>query len=127
VPANAPGSDTTISRRPSSGVLDQAARENGFEVVSMKLHRPRQLAPEIVIRTSRYLDVSQSARVWLDRVDPKRRTKEDRTGWRFEGFYLRANDEHGVPFFIVFRYTREPGAGGGQWARTERLYPFDHG
>jgi hypothetical protein len=107
--------------------LDTAADDYGFEVVSVRFHRPRQLAPEVVIRTSRYLDVSQSARIWLDRIDPKRRTNDDRAGWRFEGFFLRAEDEHGVPFFIVFNYWRERESGGGQWARSERLYPFEHG
>jgi hypothetical protein len=107
--------------------LEKAADEHGFEVVSVKLHRPRQLAPEVVVRTTHYVDVARSARDWIDRVDPKVRNEDDRTGWRFEGFYLRAEDEHGVPFFILFNYWRERESGGGQWARSERLFPFDHG
>ena len=107
--------------------LEKAAEENGFEIVSLKLNRPRQLAPEVVIRTKNYADVAESARVWLDAVDPQRRTGDDRTGWRFEGFYLRANDEHGVPFFIVFNTVRGNSPGGGQWARSEPLFPFEHG
>jgi hypothetical protein len=107
--------------------LDKAAEENGFQVVSLKLHRPRQLALEIVIRTSHYVEVAESARVWLRSVDPKRRTNDDRRGWRFEGFYLRAEDEHGVPFFIVENYWRVFSGGGGEWARSDALFPFDHG
>jgi hypothetical protein len=107
--------------------LEKAADENDFEVVSLKLNRPRQLAPEVVIRTSHYVDVAESARVWLDAVDPKRPRKDDRIGWRFEGFYLRANDEHGVPLFIVFNTMRGNSPGGGQWARSEALFPFEHG
>jgi hypothetical protein len=106
--------------------LDEAAGEHGFEVVAVKLHRPRQLAPEVVIRTTHYLDVAGSARVWWRAIDPER-TKDGRTGWRFEGFYLRAEDEHGVPFFILENYWRVPGGGGGMWARSERLFPFEHG
>jgi hypothetical protein len=107
--------------------LARAAKDYGFEVVAVKLHRPRQLAPEVVIRTTHYLDVAQSARVWWRAVDPKRKTKDDRTGWRFEGFYLRAEDERGTPFFILDNFWRESSGGGGMWARSERLYPFDHG
>jgi hypothetical protein len=107
--------------------LDKAADEYGFEVVSLKLNRPRQLAPEIVIRTKDYAAVAESAKVWLAAVDPQRRTNDDRTGWRFEGFYLDAEDEHGVPFFIVFNTMRGNSPGGGQWARSEPLFPFEHG
>ena len=107
--------------------LDRSAKDYGFEVVSVKLHRPRQLAPEVVIRTTHYLDVAQSARVWWRTIDPERKTTDGRTGWRFEGFYLRAEDEHGIPFFILDNFWRVRDGGGGMWARSERLFPFDHG
>jgi hypothetical protein len=107
--------------------LEKAAAEDDFEVVSLKLNRPRQLAPEVVIRTKKYAEVAESAKFWLRAVDPERRTGDSRTGWRFEGFYLRANDEHGVPFFIVFNTMRGVSPGGGMWARSEPLFPFEHG
>jgi len=107
--------------------LDKAADENGFDVVSLKLRRPRQMAPEVVIRTTHYVEVAESAKNWLESVDPKRPTKDDRTGWRFEGFYLRADDEHGVPLFIVYNTMRGISPGGGMWARSEPLFPFGHG
>jgi len=42
----------------------------------------------------------------------------------FEGFYVRAEDEHGVPF-IVDNFWRVSDGGGGQWARSD--FPFPHG
>ena len=115
-------SPTELRRR-----LDAAASQYGFEVISFEVRRPRQLAPEIVVRTTQYLDLARAAPAILRSLDPKRPTKDDRTGWRFEGFYFRAEDEHGVPFFVVDNFWREQSPGGGQWARSERLYPFSHG
>ena len=63
----------------------------------------------------------------LRRLDPKVATGDDRSGWRYEGFYFEADDEHGVPFLLVFNFLRGPHAGGGQWARSDALFPFAHG
>jgi hypothetical protein len=107
--------------------LALAARRYGFEVVSIRLLRPRQLAPRIVVRTSRYLELARATPGILSRLDPKAPTADDRTGWRYEGFYFEAQDEHGVPFLLAFNFWRGRGPGGGQWARSEPLYPFEHG
>ena len=107
--------------------LDKAAARYDFDVVSVRFHRPKQLAPEVVVRAKHYEELARSARLILDSIDPKTRTGDDRTGWRFEGFYFRAQDEDGVPFFIVYNAWRMTEPGGGQWARAERLYPFPHG
>ena len=115
-------SPTELRRR-----LDQAAKALGFEVVSFELLHPRQLAPRIVVRTTHYLQLARATNGLLRKLDPKQRTRDDRTGWLYEGFYFKAEDEHGIPFLIVHNYWRGGGGGGGQWARSERLYPFDHG
>ena len=47
-------------------------------------------------------------------------------GWAFEGFF-EARDTEGVPVLAVFNYWRGPDRGGGQWARSEDLYPYAHG
>jgi hypothetical protein len=107
--------------------ISESASRYDFEVVSVELLRPRQLAPKIVVRTTHYLDLARATREILLRLDPKAATSDDRTGWRFEGFYFEAQDEHGVPFLTVFNFMRGNGPGGGQWARSERLYPFAHG
>jgi hypothetical protein len=90
------------------------------------LLRPRQLAPRIVVRTGDYLRVTRAMPEILRAIDPKARTNDDRTGWRYEGFYFEADDGHGVPFALAFNFWRGSSAGGGQWARSERLYPFAH-
>jgi hypothetical protein len=108
--------------------LDQAAEDLDFEVVSFRLLEPKQLAPRIVVRTKHYVRLAEAAGRGglLRRLDPRRNTGDDRTGWRYEGFYFEAQDEHGTPFFIVYNFWRGPGPGGGQWARSERLFPFPH-
>ncbi len=107
--------------------LAALARRYDFEVTSMQLRRPRQLAPSIVVRTRRYVELARATPVVLKQLDPKARTTDDRTGWRYEGFFFEADDEHGVPFLATFNFWRGPGGGGGQWARSETLYPFAHG
>ena len=64
------------------------ARRYDFEVTSLRLRRPRQLAPDIVVRTSHYLELAHALPSILKQLDPKLRTNDDRTGWRFEGFFL---------------------------------------
>ena len=109
--------------------LDLAAEELDFEVVSFRLREPKQLAPKIVVRTKHYLRLAEAAGRGglLSRLDPRRNVGDSREGWRYEGFYFEAQDERGVPFFIAYNFWRGPGPGGGQWARSERLFPFPHG
>jgi hypothetical protein len=107
--------------------LAEAARRYGFEVVSVRFRRPRQLAPEVVVRTKRYLELAH-AMPTIDRaLNPRLPALDDRRGWEYEGFYFEAQDEHGVPFLAVLDFMRGSGPGGGQWARSEPLYPFPHG
>ena len=58
-------------------------------------------------------------------LDPKNPGEEDWQGWDYEGFFLGAQDESGDPFLAVFNFMRDHG--GGQWARSEGLYPYEHG
>ena len=101
-----------------------------FRVVSLELWQPlpHQLAPKLVVTTRHYLALAQATPVILKQLDPKRRTADDRTGWRYEGFFFRADDEHAVPFLAVFNFWRGTSSrGGGDWARAESLFPFPHG
>jgi hypothetical protein len=109
--------------------LDLAAEKLDFEVVSFRLLEPKQLAPRIVVRTQHHVRLAEAAGVGglIRRLDPRRNVGDSRRGWRYEGFYFEARDEHGVPFFVVYNFWRGPGPGGGQWARSERLFPFEHG
>jgi hypothetical protein len=110
--------------------LTRLASLYNFELVSLDLWHPlpHQLAPKIVVRTTHHLALARAMRVIVKQLDPKFVTNDDRTGWRYEGFYLQANDEHGVPFLAVFNFWRGTySRGGGQWARSEELFPFNHG
>jgi hypothetical protein len=106
--------------------LAALARRYDFDVTSVQLRRPRQLAPSIVVQTSHYVELAHATPVILKQLDPKTRTNDDRSGWRYEGFFFEADDEHGVPFLAAFNFWRGPGGGGGQWARSDRLFPFEH-
>jgi hypothetical protein len=106
--------------------LAEAASRYHFTVKSLRLLRPRQVAPLVVIQTGQYLAVAHALPVIENSLDPHTGRK-DRAGWAFEGFFLEAQDERGVPFLSIFNFMRGTGPGGGQWARSDRLYPFAHG
>jgi hypothetical protein len=107
--------------------LRALAQKNDFDLVSVRFPRPRQLAPKVVVRTKHYLDLARATPAILHRIDPRTAAKQDSQGWKYEGFYFEAQDEHGIPFLIAFNFERGPSPGGGQWARSEPLYPFGHG
>ena len=105
--------------------LRELADRHEFEVVSVRFLRPRQLAPKIAVRTERYADFARAMREIFPRLDPHSGTLDDE-GWSYEGFFLEARDERDVPFLLVFNFWRGRHPGGGQWARSEPLYPFAH-
>jgi hypothetical protein len=106
--------------------IARAADRYDFEVASLELLRPRQLAPQVIVSTRHYLRLARATAGILRVIDPHMRTGDDRTGWLFEGFYLRAEDEHGVPFLVAYNFWRGQSGGGGEWARSDRLFPFPH-
>jgi hypothetical protein len=106
--------------------LAEAARDHGFQVASIKLLRPRQLAPEIAVRTTHYLALARALPGILRSLDPHS-GQSDTRGWSYEGFFFEAQDEGGVPFLAVYNFWRGQHKGGGQWARSEPLFPFPHG
>jgi len=110
--------------------LAQFAARYDFQVVSLELWQPlpHQLAPKVVVTTKHYLALAEATPAIMKQLDPKQRTNDDRTGWRYEGFFFQADDEHAVPFLAVFNFMRGTySRGGGQWARSEPLFPFAHG
>lgn len=101
-----------------------------FTVKVVDLWQPisRQVVPTVVVRANDPPAFAEAAGAIMHRVDPKRRTSDDRTGWSYEGFFLKAEDSNGVPFLAVFNFWRGVySRGGGQWARSEDLLPFAHG
>jgi hypothetical protein len=114
-------SPDTLKRR-----LAKAARDHGFQIAAVKVLRPKQLAPEISVRTTHYLALARDLPSILRSIDPHS-GRADSRGWSYEGFFIEARDERGVPFLAVFNLWRGQHKGGGQWARSEALYPFLHG
>jgi len=106
--------------------LAKAAARYHFTVKKVELLHPRQLAPLIIVRTRRYLALAHAVPAIENALDPYT-GHGDQTRWAFEGFLLEAQDERGVPFLDVFNFERGSGPGGGQWARSDQLYPFAHG
>ena len=90
-----------------------AARKYEFKVMSLELRRPRQLAPKLVVETNHYVEFAHAIPAILSRLDRG-----------YEGFYLRADDEQHVPFVIVSNAWRGKDKFGGQWARSDALFPF---
>jgi hypothetical protein len=107
--------------------LRALAQKNNFDLVSVRLLKPRQHAPKIVVRTKHSLALAHATAAILRRIDPREAVPADSQGWKYEGFYFEARDEHGIPFLIAFNFERGPSPGGGEWARSEPLYPYAHG
>jgi hypothetical protein len=106
--------------------LTEAAQDQGFQIVGVNLLRPRQLAPEIAVRTTHYRALARALPRILRSLDPHG-GQSDTRGWSYEGFFFEAQDERGVPFLALYNFWRGQHKGGGQWARSEPLYPFQHG
>ena len=102
--------------------LAKAAQRYDFRVVSVRMRRPDQLAPDLVVESDRYVALAKALPRILDAVDPPP-ASNDRA---YEGIFLEAVDEHGIPFVEVADSLRSQ-AMGRQWARADRLYPYAHG
>ncbi|HEU5244865.1 MAG TPA: hypothetical protein VFU33_10735 [Gaiellaceae bacterium] len=97
-------------------------RRYGFRVVSLRLLRPEQIAPLLVVRTSRKRKefVEDIPRI-MDFLNP-RSTAGKRSAETFEAFFFAAEDAHG-PFTWTQYVSRGEGEGG-QWAANQCLYPY---
>jgi hypothetical protein len=105
----------------SSSSTDRSVLMAGdhFRVVSLRMLHPKQLAPMLIVNTTHYVGLAHATASILHDLN-------GRYGDRYEGFYFEARDELGVPFFITETLRRDR-TEGGQWARSEALYPFLHG
>jgi|tagenome__1003787_1003787.scaffolds.fasta_scaffold19596871_1 hypothetical protein len=115
-----------LSARQLRRRLAQEAARYDFTVKKIQLLHPRQAAPLIVITTRHYVAFAHAVPDIENALDPHI-GHSDQAGWAFEGFFLEAQDERGVPFLGAFNFERGSDLGGGQWARSEQLYPFSHG
>lgn len=107
--------------------LRDAANQYGFRVVEAHWLEPLQAAPLVVVQAQHPVRFAQETPAILRTLDPHAPIGEDWEGWAFEGFFFEARDSDGVPFLAIFNHLRGSDRGGGQWARSEGLYPFPHG
>ena len=105
--------------------LEREAGALDFEILSVRMLRPRQLAPVIVVRTAHPIGLARATLSILEKIDPS----WGRPNELYEGLYLTAVDEQGIPLFSVSNVLRTDGRRlyeGGEWARGEALYPLPH-
>ena len=106
--------------------LRKAARQYDFEVLGVHFYRPLQLAPYVIARSVRPKRLSRDMFKIERLLDPLNTRSTLATAWAYEGFLFEGRDAQGVPAFGTFNSVRG-GIYGGQWARSESLYPFGHG
>ncbi|HUZ15028.1 MAG TPA: hypothetical protein VMU72_02480 [Gaiellaceae bacterium] len=96
-------------------------RRYGFRVASLRLLRPEQFAPLLIVRTSRprkaFVKDAGEIVTLLDPVS----TAEHRVALTFEGFFFAVEDGRG-PFFFVQNRSRSD-AEGSMWAANGCLLP----
>lgn len=97
-----------------------------YSGVSAGASHPAQAAPLVIVQTRDYLALARAVPAIDSSLDPHT-GHNDRTGWAYEAFFLEAQDERGIPFIAVSNFMRGAEPGGGQWARSNQLYPFAHG
>jgi len=107
--------------------LHTAAKSYRFQIVSVRMLHPLQAAQVIVIRSDREQSIARATPKIIDFFDPRRPTRADPSGYAYEGYFLVAETDSGVPYLATFNRCRAPHVGGGEWAARESLYPFAHG
>lgn len=120
-----PASD--LSPRQFRARVARAASRYGFTVERVGFVRTRgQFAPLVIAETRNYRAFTRATPAIVRSLNPLTDRPNRSTGenfWTFPGLYLEARDERGVPFLIVDDFP----TGGGQWARSDELYPFVRG
>ena len=93
-------------------------RRYGFRVVSLRLVRPLQLTPLLIVQTSRDRKAFvKDVPMILTLLNPSARNATT-----FEGFYFAAEDAQG-PFVETSGGVRGQ-RWGGQWSWNRNIYPF---
>lgn len=97
----------------------------GFHVVSLRLLRPEQIAPLLIVKTSQpRSSFARNIPTILELLDPTSRAGH-RTAVTFEGFFFAVEDARGP--FVTTENVWRGNVEGGQWAASENLYPYAHG
>jgi len=94
----------------------------GFRVVSLRLLRPEQIAPLLIVRTSRKRkEFVKDVPKIMDLLNP-RSTAGKQSAETFEAFFFAAESAHGP--FMWTQYVSRGEAEGGEWAANQCLYPY---
>jgi hypothetical protein len=97
-------------------------RRYGFRIVSLRLLRPEQIAPLLVVRTSRGRKAfAHDVPAIMGLLNPTSRAR-GQTAMTFEGFLFAAEDAKGP--FLETQYVDRGESEGGEWAANNCLYPF---
>jgi hypothetical protein len=97
-------------------------RRYGFRVVSLRLLRPEQIAPLLVVSTSRNRKAfAHDVPAIMGLLNPTSHTRKQ-TAMTFEGFLLAAEDAKGP--FLETQYVDRGESEGGEWATGNCLYPY---
>ena len=110
-------------------ILERNAGRFGYTPRRVTVLPGRDGAPMIIVKVcGRPLGFSRSFPTLWRRLDPLSQAPgPDWHTYTYEAFFFEALDSHGIPFLVVWNAWRQPPRGGGQWARTEALLPFQHG
>lgn len=111
---------------PSPGLFRKrvalVGRRYGFRVVSLRLLRPFDLAPLLVVETSRNRRAfAHDMPAIMNLLDPTTGSG-NKMAQTFEGFLLAAEDAGGP--FAEMEYLSRGEAEGGEWAANNCLYPY---
>ena len=102
--------------------MAEVSRRYGFRVASLRLLRPRDLAPLLIVETSRNRKAFEHDMPAITSLlDPTNRLGR-RTAETFEGFFLGAEDGHG-PFADAYSVSRGE-QGGSEWSWSRCVYPY---
>lgn len=104
--------------------VDLVGRRYGFAVEELRLLRPRQLAPLLVVRTDRDRKAFvHDVPAIMKLLDP---VTNGRTGGAvtFEGFFFQAVDARGA--FVRVDNVDRGQTEGGEWSWNRCVYPYPH-
>lgn len=103
----------------------QAGKKFGFRVQSIRFLRPRELAPIVLVSTTRdRKEFIQDVPAIVAVLDPQA-VSGHRMAVTFEGLFFEARDANG-PFVRVDNSYRGE-VMGGQWSAEPGAYPYEHG
>jgi hypothetical protein len=99
-------------------------RHYGFEVVSLRLLRPLDYAPLLVVSTGRdRKEFVHDVPAIMMLLNPFSSAGKN-TALTFEGFFFEARDARGP--FVRFEGVNRATATGGQWSWNRCVYPYPH-